>query len=136
RTHHAGNKRPNKSRQCTAHVAKRTERHDSAVEGEHERDQWSRDKISTEFAGHLLYPAICQPRAAASQLRVPAAADTNREAPPRILLLAAYSDRRGDVKGLRGAGLVRMDCSDRRAEGHYRQVDRGTECRRPGTGCT
>src|SRR5262245_3873394 len=56
RTHHAGNQRPNKSRQCTAHVAKRAERHDSAVEGEHERDQWSRNEIRAEFAGHLLYP--------------------------------------------------------------------------------
>src|SRR5262249_22906031 len=88
RPHHAGNKRPNKSRQCTAYVAKRTERHDSAVEGEHERDQWSRDKVRAEFAGHLLYPSICQLYAAASQLRVRAAADTNREAPLRILLLA------------------------------------------------
>src|SRR5215475_6440403 len=61
RTHHAGNKRPNKSRQCTAYVAKRTERHDSAVEGEHERDQWSRDKIRAEFAGHLLYPPFVSP---------------------------------------------------------------------------
>src|SRR5262249_53696924 len=60
RTHHAGNQRPNKSRQCTAHVAKRAERHDSAVEGEHERDQWSRNEIRAEFAGQLLYPPTCQ----------------------------------------------------------------------------
>src|SRR5262249_3587864 len=85
------NKHQKKPRQCTAHVAERTERHDPAVEGEHERDQWSRDEIRAEFAGHLLYPAICQPCAAASQLRVRAAADTNREAPLRILLLAGIS---------------------------------------------
>src|SRR5262249_18327548 len=85
RTHDAGNKRPNKSRQCSAHVAKRTERHDSAVEGEHERDQWRRDEIRAEFAGHLPYPAICQRLCSCQpQLRVRAAADTNRGAPPRI----------------------------------------------------
>src|SRR5262245_65312966 len=57
RTHDAGNKRPNKSRQCTAHVAKRTERHDSAVEGEHERDQWRRDEIRAEFAPPRIAPS-------------------------------------------------------------------------------
>src|SRR5262249_41046998 len=56
----AGNQRQKKPRQCTAHVAKRAERHDSAVEGEHERDQWSRNEIRAEFAGHLLYPPTCQ----------------------------------------------------------------------------
>src|SRR5439155_19140236 len=51
-------------------------------------------------------------------------------------LRAGYSDLGRDVKGLRGAGLVRMDCPDRRAESHSRQIDCGAEGRRPGAGCT
>src|SRR5262249_16416048 len=101
RTHHAGNKRPNKSRQCTAHVAERTERHDPAVEGEHERDQWSRDEIRAEFAGHLLYPAICQRPCSCQPFARPSCRRHKSRSTPRIAPLQETSpthlQRRGAI---------------------------------------
>src|SRR5262245_30987390 len=91
RTHHAGNQRPNKSRQCTAHVAKRAERHDSAVEGEHERDQWSRNEIRAEFAGHLLYPPT---RPCLSSREPIARPSRRRDASPRIAIAPSARDCR------------------------------------------